>query len=201
MPKIADLEALELIVRLPDDTPLTTSEAAVFLRVSKSTLDKMRRPDARNEGPIYSQGGGLSAEGSNQKVIYFKRDLKSWLEGNRVSNTLEAAVRRGQMFRTLPDILEPVAFWLNPDDEIVGLVDETDVDMFFERLGKWKIEWLPPSEASSGRWESVLEHKTFAAIVSEVLSTEKSKIAAAVEASEIAPPKTDKPGEGGKGGI
>ena len=153
MLRIADLEALDLISRLPDDTPLTVSEAAVFIRVSKSSLDKMRRPDAVNPGPVYSQGGAEGASGTNQKVVYFKSDLKAWLLGNRSSNTLEAAKRRGQMFATSADMVEPEAFWRNANDEIAGLVEETSADLFFERLGNWKIEWLALLNALNERWE------------------------------------------------
>ena len=163
MVKIAELEALELIARLPDDIPLTVSEAAIFLRVSKSSLDKMRAPNASNPGPVYSQGGKKGADGSNQKVTYLKSDLKAWLLGNRTSNTLEAAKRRGQMFATAEEMLEPEAFWRNPKNEIVSLVEETPVDTFFERFGKWRLEWLTLGEALSEPWEDhqLLMHYLF----------------------------------------
>ena len=152
MVKIADLEALELLARLPDDVPLTVSEAAIFLRVSKSALDKMRRPDAANPGPVYSQGGAKGSSGSNQKVVYFKGDLKAWLVANRCSDTLEAAKRRGQLFATAADLLEPEAFWRNTVGEIAGLVEESSVVQFFERLGQWEIEWLALGEALKEQW-------------------------------------------------
>ena len=41
---IAELQALDLISRLPDNVPLTVEEAAIFLRMSPSTLNKMRMP-------------------------------------------------------------------------------------------------------------------------------------------------------------
>ena len=153
MLRIADLEALDLISRLPDDTPLTVSEAAIFIRVSKSSLDKMRRPDAVNPGPVYSQGGAEGASGTNQKVVYFKSDLKAWLLGNRSTNTLDAARRRGQMFATSLDMVEPEAFWRNEKGEIAGLVLETSANLFFERLGSWGIEWLALPEALNEPWE------------------------------------------------
>lgn len=152
MVKIADLEALELLARLPDDVPLTVSEAAIFLRVSKSALDKMRRPGAANPGPAYSQGGAKGSAGSNQKVLYLKGDLKAWLQANRCSDTLEAAKRRGQLFATAADLLEPEAFWRNTAGEIAGLVEETLVAQFFEQLGQWEIEWLALGDALKEPW-------------------------------------------------
>ena len=142
-PKVSDLKALELIARLPDDTPLTTSEAAVFLRCSKSTLDKMRHPDAKKPGPRYAQGGSLRSEGSNQKVVYFKSDLKAWLQSNYASNTFEAAVNKGQLRN-----IEPVAFWTTPEGSVEERVEDTVVDVLFERIGSWGVKWMLPEEAA-----------------------------------------------------
>jgi hypothetical protein len=102
----AKLEALAHICSLPDSTWLTTYEASVFLRVSDSTLERMRQPGSTTQGPPYSQAGGgkkdargkaVRAEGRNQKVLYKKGDLLAWLEQNRVSDSLKAAVRKGQV--------------------------------------------------------------------------------------------------------
>lgn len=161
MVKISDLEALELLARLPDDVPLTVSEAAIFLRVSKSALDKMRRPDAANPGPVYSQGGARGSSGSNQKVLYLKGDLKAWLQANRCSDTLEAAKRRGQLFATAADLLEPEAFWRNMAGEIAGLVEETLVAKFFEQLGRWEIEWLALGDALKEPWSDQAEQMRY----------------------------------------
>lgn len=159
--KIADLEALELLARLPDDVPLTVSEAAIFLRVSKSALDKMRRPDAPNPGPVYSQGGIKGSAGSNQKVVYLKADLKAWLSANRCSNTLEAARRKGQLFATAADLLEPQAFWRDTAEKIAGVVEETSVDVFIERLSVWEIEWLALDDALKEPWSDQAEQMRY----------------------------------------
>lgn len=141
--KVSDLTALELIARLPDDTPLTTSEAAVFLRCSKSTLDKMRSPDAKKPGPLYAQGGSSRSEGSNQKVVYFKSDLKSWLQSTSANNTFEAAVNKGQLRN-----IDPVAFWTTPQGNVEETVEDTVVDVLFERIGSWGVKWMLPEEAA-----------------------------------------------------
>ena len=152
MIRIAELDALDLLARLPDDVPLTVSEAAIFLRVSKSALDKMRRPGATNPGPVYSQGGVTGAAGSNQKVVYIKSDLKAWLFANRCSDTLEAAKRKGQMFVTSLGLREPEAFWFDDGGRIAGVVEETTVDVFFDNLGKWQVEWISLIDALKYRW-------------------------------------------------
>lgn len=184
---IGDLEALEILARLPDSTPLKASEAAVFLRVSKSTLDKMRRPGSSNPGPDYSQGGKEGAAGANQKVVYFKRDLIAWLEANRVSNTLQAANRKGQLgFVTLQDAVAEQAFWRNSDGKIAGLVDDTSIGLFFERIGKWEIDWLSPIDACSEPWTSLSEHRVMAGALTDVLKQAQAAIATGLEATCVA---------------
>ncbi len=92
-----ELLALEIMARLPDETPLRVEEAALFLRISASSLNKMRMPMYPATGPAYSQAGRRGATGSNQRVVYMKRDLIAWLDQNRLHDTLEAAVRKGQL--------------------------------------------------------------------------------------------------------
>jgi hypothetical protein len=66
-----------------------------------------------------------------------------------------------------------------------GLVEETGVDLFFERLGKWDIEWLAPADAARDQWNGGSEHRALAAAVSDVLRKTLSAVAAAVEAGAI----------------
>jgi hypothetical protein len=207
---IGQLEALKIISALPDDVWLTTEEAAVVLRCHPSTLERMRDPASTTQGPPYSQAGGkkdkdgkaIRAAGTNQKTLYKKGDLLAWLDGNKVFDSLGAAIRKGQMFSTLRDIVEDVAFWRNPEGEIAGLVDETSLDMFIARLGKWEIEWMFPGDAVGEQWESMLSQKALASRLSEILSTEKQRVAAFIDRAEIGggakPGKTvPKPGRPG----
>lgn len=182
--KISSLEALELISRLPDDVPLTTEEAAVFLRLSVTTLERMR---ADGTGPVYSQGGAKGAGGTNQKCLYLKADLKVWLAANRVSSSMEAAVRKGQMFRTLGDVQREVAVWIGADGLVAGLVEDTEVDVFFGRLGNplWGVEWVSAMEAAMRPWSDIAAHKEFAGNVSECLRGLVDAVSAAVDASEM----------------
>jgi hypothetical protein len=191
---LGQLEALAIIAALPDDIWLTTEEAAVVLRVSGTTLERMRQPGSTTKGPVYSQSGGgktdekgkaIRAAGTNQKVLYKKGDLLAWLEQNRVSDSMQAAVRKGQMFSTMRDIVEEVAFWRNPSGEIAGIVDETSLDMFIARLGKWEIEWMAAGDAVGERWESLLSQKTLASQIATILSTETQRVAAFIDRAEI----------------
>lgn len=55
-PTLSELSALERVYMLPNDAPLTSSEAALFMRLSLSTLERMRRDGS---GPAYLQSGRL----------------------------------------------------------------------------------------------------------------------------------------------
>jgi hypothetical protein len=88
----ADFDLLDRLHRLPDTCFLTTSEAAVFLRSSVSSLERMRRDGT---GPLYTQDGGKGARGINQKCFYEKSDLLAWQRKNKVASSMQAAVRKG----------------------------------------------------------------------------------------------------------
>ncbi len=191
---LGQLEALKIISALPNDVWLTTEEAAVVLRCHPSTLERMRQPNSTTQGPPYSQPGGgkqgadgkpMRATGTNQKALYKKGDLFAWLENNKVFDSMAAAVRKGQMFSTMRDIVEEVAFWRNPSGEIAGIVDETSLDMFIARLGKWEIEWMAAGDAVGERWESLLSQKTLASQIATILSTETQRVAAFINRAEI----------------
>lgn len=145
---IEELEAVAIIAKLPDDTPLTTEEAAIFLRKSKSFLEKARRPDAKNPGPRYVQGGSSKSEGVNQKVVYLKKDLVAWLEGSSRDNIFDAMSDRGQLMRFVGNLDGKSAFWTTPDGALDGEVDKTEVEEFIRRIGKGQVRWLLPEEAA-----------------------------------------------------
>ena len=61
---LMDMEdALIRLNTLPDSATLTNSEAALFVRLSITTFDRMR---AAGTGPRYMQGGSYGAKGTNQ---------------------------------------------------------------------------------------------------------------------------------------
>lgn len=188
MTLVEQLTALELIARLPDDTPLTVEEAAIFCRCSVSKMNKMRMRGYHTKGPDYIQGGSEGTRGTNQTVLYLKRDLVAWLEGNRVSDTLEAAVRKGQMFATLISLVtEERAFWRAPSGGIGGLVEGTDVEVFYERLFKWQIVWLTLLEALEEDWESasIREMKALSEGMQDALGDARSKARSLAERAEL----------------
>ncbi|WP_123070298.1 helix-turn-helix domain-containing protein [Massilia aurea] len=190
MPKLIDLNEplaqLDVLARLhalPDAVALTTSEAAVFLRSSVSALEAMR---AKGTGPTYIQGGGRGSLGANQKCLYEKADLLAWQRSNKVSSTVEAAVRKGQLFTTLGELAQPEAFWVDAHGQVVGMVEAASVSTVIERLGVFDIEWMRPADAACRAWDDIAEHLTFGSGLVSVLRREIDKIEAGYEASEIA---------------
>ena len=184
---ISDLQALDLISRLPDNVPLTVEEAAVFLRVSPSTLNKMRMPGHPTGGPVYSQAGKKGTGGSNQKVLYLKRDLVEWLETNKVSNTLEAAVRKGQMFVTAADLAEERPYWLNEAGLVSGSVWDTSVDLLVARITSplWSVAWLDATEACLRPWSGIIAKRALVGAVERALSDILGGIRGALEHDEF----------------
>lgn len=84
-------ERLAALHALPDHAALTTNEAALFLRLSTKTLERMRLDGS---GPHYLQAGAVGSRGGNQKCLYIKGDLWAWQQSNRVVNAMQAAARR-----------------------------------------------------------------------------------------------------------
>lgn len=156
--RLADLEILERLGRLPVGVALTTDEAAVFLRLSRTTLERMRR---LGTGPQYVQGGGVGARGTNQKCSYLKGDLIAWQQANRVSNSMAAAVRRGQSYmpfvdptpkRSYFDLVTHRAFYVDKNGLVAGSMDDTLLETVLARLGRWRIVWLNPVAAVDLNW-------------------------------------------------
>lgn len=182
MTTLANLDILERLHRLPDQVALTTSEAAIFLRSSVSALESMR---SKGTGPAYIQGGGHGAAGSNQKCLYEKADLLAWMRANKVSSTVEAAVRKGQLFSSIADLARVEAFWVDVHDQIVGMIEEAPVGTVIERLGQYEIRWLPVAEAAARTWSDLASHRSFAEPVSNVLRQEQRRVETGIEATEL----------------
>lgn len=181
MMKVVDV--LDAIHALHPATLLTTSEAAIFLRTSVTKMERLRKD---GDGPPYIQGGGLNAKGSNQTCLYEKADLLAWLKGNKVSSSLEAAVRKGQTFATIFDLAEHQAFYLGKDGSVESMVEENVLGTVVERIGNWQIIWLTPVEAASRRWSDLSRHQEFATNVQSVLSQASRSIQSGIEATDIA---------------
>jgi hypothetical protein len=180
--KVSTADALGVLLALPDGAYLTTSESAVLLRESVTTLERWRR-DAI--GPRYAQGGAFGAKGSNQKITYEKADLIAYKESQKVSGSMKAAIRKGQAFATLMDLAEEQAFYVDGAGRVESMVEENLVQTVVDRLGLWEMVWLTPVEAASRTWSDLAAHQSFAGGVLNVLSRAQRGVDAGVEATDI----------------
>ena len=184
----AHLDVLARLHQLPDAVALTTSEAAVFLRSSVSALESMR---AKGTGPAYIQGGGKGASGSNQKCLYEKADLLAWQRANKVSSTVEAAVRKGQLFTSIHDLAKLEPFWVDERGQIVGMVEAESLGAVLTRLGLFEIEWLPVMDALGQPWRKATMHEELARQASGLLRQGLYNIDAGLEATKISAALSD----------
>lgn len=176
-------DALIRLGYLPNSVTLTSSEAALFLGISITQLERLRKS---GEGPDYMQGGSLGAKGTNQACTYHKKDLMAWQEGNKITSKMMAAIRKGQTFTNIFELGEQEAFYVDPHGNIEAMCERTQVQTIIERLGQWDIVWLTPVEAASREWSDLTAHKSFAAEIQTVLSQAASGIAAGVAATDMA---------------
>ena len=171
----------------PANKPLKSSEAAIFMRMSESTLSRLR---TSGQGPDYFQGGmkmsGKEAPlGTNQHILYFKEDIEAYWRANMVKSKTMAAVKKGQAFATIFDLVEEAAFYVDERGDIDGMVEDAPVDVFLDRLGAWEIVWMPAIEGASHRWTDLAKHQEFAAHASRALSNAQRGIEQSVEATDI----------------
>ena len=185
--KIAELELLAVLSKLPDDAALSTEEAAVLLRVSPSTLSKMRMPGHPVQGPVFIQGGSKGASGSNQRVTYLVGDIKDWQRENRVSNTHEASARKGQMFATLLDLAEERPYWTDGKGLISGPACDVSEDVFLARIlsPEWSVDWLSATDAALRPWSGIIGKRAHVAEVTRVLTDLRDEAHAALERDEF----------------
>jgi hypothetical protein len=184
------LDALARLHCLPDSAALTTSEAAVFLRSSVSALEAMR---AKGTGPTYIQCVGKGAAGSNQKCLYEKSDLLAWQRANKVSSTVEAAVRKGQLFVSIYDLASLEPFWIDRRGQVAGMLEAEVVATVLARLGLYDIEWLPVMDALGRSWSDVVRHQVLASQASSLLRQQLQRIDAGLEATHIAAESSGSP--------
>lgn len=170
-PQLSELSALERVHLLPADAPLTSSEAAIFLRISLSTLERMRRDGS---GPVYLQSGRLGSKGTNQKCRYFRADLLDYLRSTRVTHSMAAAVRKGQVAGGMPGVRgfsswdslrvkQP--FFIIENDVIQRDVESAHMEEILMGLGRRRIAWMDPAEAVTGEWGSLESFEEFASKV------------------------------------
>lgn len=85
---------ISAIIKLPAEALLTTKEAAIFLRSSRCSLERMRKDGT---GPRYSQPNRGKASGANIPCLYQKKDLTDWIDAGKVVSIKDSIVRQGRV--------------------------------------------------------------------------------------------------------
>lgn len=183
--KMAVVDVLNCLNALNDNVMLTTTEAAIFLRVSVTTMERWRKQNG--VGPEYIQPGATGALGTNQSCYYLKSALIDWQKRNTVTGSLAAAVRKGQTFATIFDLAESLPYYLNSNGDVESMVEDNKLETVVARVGQnWEVVWMPATEACTRRWSSLTAHKDLASKVQKVLSDMQAGITNSVEATDIA---------------
>ena len=181
--QLANLEIAERLHKLPPTMLLSTDLAAIFLNISKQTLEGYR---INGGGPIYSQPGKVGAAGGNQKVQYQVSDLLTWNEANKLSSSMQAAVRKGQMFETVADLVRIEPFWVDPaNGRIDGNVLDSTIGTVIDRAEDWEIVWLPVMEAATREWSNLSTHREFGDRVGQALDKEWNRLRSGFESTEM----------------
>ena len=178
-------EVLKLFSDLPDDTTLSVDLAALYLGISVKTLARYRQSGG---GPSYIQYQSQDSQARNQRVNYLLKDLRSWRDNHKVSNTMHAAQVRGLAFKSLLDFCEPQPFWqvsdkINstaqskilshaltiPDDEFKKNLLEANAD----------VVWISIENALFQKWknkeERIIWHEIFTSTLDNIARASESE--------------------------
>lgn len=130
----------------------------------------------KGTGPAYIQSGGKGAIGANQKCLYEEADLLAWQRANKVGSTVEAAVRKGQLFASIYDVVRLEPFWTGERGQVVGMVEAKTVATALARLGLYEIEWMPVTDALGRSWSDPTQHRELAGQACEMLRQQIHRI-------------------------
>lgn len=170
-------DVIDRIARLSDDVALTTEEAALFIRKSVTSIERMR---TNGSGPAYIQGGGKSARGTNQKITYRLGALRAWRIENEVSSSMEAAVHRGMAFCSIWDAKIRVPFW-SLGGKICGRVLDDTPDEYLYHREHLKIIWISSAKAVFRSWAVPEKHRMLVDAYKSALASESGKLQAVLE--------------------
>ncbi len=155
------LEILSAIANLPDDTSVTQEIAGLFLGMSPKSLGRYRQGKGES-GPKYVQYPVVGSKARNQTVTYIMRELRLWRESNRVSSTMDAAVRRGMACFCIEDLAIGHPLW-TCDDGIINHAFCVNIEEFSNYLNdpNVKIEWLHWPDSLPRKWISNATREQF----------------------------------------
>lgn len=181
--KLRKVDVLQVLHALPDSAFLSTGEAAIFLDMSISQMERMR---VSGNGPRYMQTPPMEGKtGTNLAVRYRKIELLQWAEQHTARSSMQHAKLHGRTFSTLRDLVEEVAFYVDASGALESMVEENTVGTIIDRLGEWDIVWLTAAEACGRAWSDAAEHRRLAEAVGETLSKAQRSLANGLESTGL----------------
>lgn len=167
-------EVWRLFSDMPDDATLNVELASLYLGISVKSLARYRQ---NGGGPQYIQYQSEDSKARNQRINYLLRDLRSWRDDHKVSNTMHAAQIRGLTFASLSDFTEPQPFWQMitngcSKNKLISHALTTPDDIFRQLLEEpnKKVIWTSIEEALFMDWINVDERKRWNDLFNEVLN-------------------------------
>ncbi|MEX2944041.1 hypothetical protein [Serratia fonticola] len=167
-------EVWRLFSDMPDDATLNVELASLYLGISVKSLARYRQ---NGGGPQYIQYQSEDSKARNQRINYLLRDLRSWRDNHKVSNTMHAAQIRGLTFASLSDFTEPQPFWQMitngcSKNKLISHALTTPDDIFRQLLEEpnKKVIWTSIEEALFMDWINVDERKRWNELFNEVLN-------------------------------
>lgn len=177
------VDVLQVLHALPDSAFLSTSEAAIFLDMSISQMERMR---VSGNGPRYLQTPPMEGRtGTNMAVRYRKLDMLQWVEQHTESSSIKHAKLHGRTFATLSDLVEEFAFYVDASGAVESMVEGNTVGTIIDRLGEWDIVWMTAAEACGRAWSDAAAHMTLAEAVGETYSNAQRSLARGLEATAL----------------
>ncbi|HFQ8421628.1 TPA: hypothetical protein ACN7IN_001706 [Klebsiella pneumoniae] len=168
-------EVWKLFGDMPDDTTLSVDLAALYLGISAKSLARYRQ---NGGGPQYIQYQTEDSKARNQRVNYFLKDLRSWRDNHKVSNTMHAAQVRVLAFNCLSDFTEPQPFWRITIGSTSKIISHalTLTDKEFKKLllkPYTDVVWISIEKALFQTWENKDErtiwHKVFISVLNNIV--------------------------------
>ncbi|WP_375223934.1 hypothetical protein [Klebsiella pneumoniae] len=182
-------EVWRLFSDMPDDATLNVELASLYLGISVKSLARYRQ---NGGGPQYIQYQSEDSKARNQRINYLLRDLRSWRDDHKVSNTMHAAQIRGLTFASLSDFTDPQPFWQMitngcSKNKLISHALTTPDDIFRQLLEEpnKKVIWTSVEEALFMDWINVDERKRWNDLFNEVLNYLIKSANAALEKQTI----------------
>ncbi|AIR85238.1 hypothetical protein [Pantoea rwandensis] len=177
-------EVWSLFSDMPDDATVGVDLAALYLGVSVKTLARYRQ---NGDGPPYVQYQSSDSKARNQRVNYLLGDLRSWRNGHRVNNTMQAAQVRRLTFSTLSDLTKPQPFWIFKSQIVIGhaLCIEDYIFKSFLISNDYQVIWICVNDVLLEKWSFSTERKKWHSVLVYVLNRRILNSVAQQEKNEL----------------